>query len=141
MSSNSPSQRENQVFLLLTLAIGALTGLAVVAFILLTERLGMRLYPVGSAAWRRVLIPVGGSLGVGYLLFRYFPNATRKRRAADKSRTVRPRRCDYATHCNRKILLHVNYTRERASRSGAKDLRFKLVVALRQCWAAPWITT
>ena len=68
-------QRENQVFLLLTLAIGALTGLAVVAFILLTERLGMRLYPVGSAAWRRVLIPVGGSLGIGYLLFRYFPDA------------------------------------------------------------------
>ena len=75
MSPNSPSQRENQVFLLLTLAIGALTGLAVVAFILLTERLGMRLYPVGSAAWRRVLIPVVGSLGIGYLLFRYFPNA------------------------------------------------------------------
>ena len=68
-------QRENQVFLLLTFAIGALTGLAVVAFILLTERLGMRLYPVGSAAWRRVLIPVGGSLGIGYLLFRYFPDA------------------------------------------------------------------
>jgi CIC family chloride channel protein len=55
--------------------IGALTGLAVVAFILLTERLGMRLYPVGSAAWRRVLIPVVGSLGMGYLLFRYFPDA------------------------------------------------------------------
>ena len=45
-----PQQRENQVFLLLTLAIGALTGLAVVAFIMLTERLGMRLYPVGSHA-------------------------------------------------------------------------------------------
>jgi len=55
--------------------IGALTGLAVVAFILLTERLGMRLYPVGSAAWRRLLIPVAGSLGMGYLLFRYFPDA------------------------------------------------------------------
>ncbi len=67
--------REDQVFLLLTLAIGALTGLAVVAFILLTEQLGMRLYPVGSAAWRRVLIPVAGSLGVGYLLSRYFPYA------------------------------------------------------------------
>jgi len=52
-----------------------LTGLAVVAFILLTERLGMRLYPVGGAAWRRVLTPVAGSLGVGYLLFRYFPDA------------------------------------------------------------------
>lgn len=75
MLSNKSSQRENEIFLLLTLAIGALTGLAVVAFILLTERLGMRLYPVGSAAWRRVLIPVGGSLGIGYLLFRYFPYA------------------------------------------------------------------
>jgi CIC family chloride channel protein len=68
-------KRENQVFLVLALVIGALTGLAVVAFILLTERLGMRLYPVGSSAWRRVLIPVLGSLGMGYLLFRYFPNA------------------------------------------------------------------
>src|SRR5258708_33775975 len=35
----------------------------------------MRLYPMGSAAWRRVLIPVAGSLAMGYLLFRYFPDA------------------------------------------------------------------
>jgi CIC family chloride channel protein len=68
-------QREEQIFLLLSLLIGALTGLAVVAFIVVTERLGMRLYPVGSAAWRRVLIPVAGSLAMGVLLYRYFPNA------------------------------------------------------------------
>ena len=68
-------EREEQVFLLLSLLIGALTGMAVVAFIVLTERLGMRLYPVGSAAWRRVLIPIAGSLAMGFLLFRYFPNA------------------------------------------------------------------
>jgi CIC family chloride channel protein len=68
-------QPEDQVFLLLALVIGALTGLAVVAFILLTERLGMRLYPVGGAPWRRVMFPVVGSLGIGYLLFRYFPDA------------------------------------------------------------------
>lgn len=68
-------QREDQVFLALTLVIGALVGLAVVAFIVLTERLGMRLYPVGSAAWRRILIPVAGSLAMGYLLYRYFPHA------------------------------------------------------------------
>jgi CIC family chloride channel protein len=68
-------EREDQVFLVLALVIGALTGLAVVAFILLTERLGMRLYPVGSSAWRRVLIPVLGSMGMGYLLCRYFPYA------------------------------------------------------------------
>ncbi len=68
-------QRESQVFLVLALVIGALTGLAVVAFIVLTERLGMRLYPVGGAPWRRVLFPVVGSLGIGYLLYRYFPDA------------------------------------------------------------------
>jgi CIC family chloride channel protein len=69
------SAREDQVFLILTLVIGALVGLAVVAFILVTERFGARLYPVGGAAWRRVLIPILGSLGMGYLLFRFFPNA------------------------------------------------------------------
>src|ERR1700690_1163009 len=68
-------EHEDQVFLVLSLVIGALTGLAVVAFILLTERMGMRLYPVGGARWRRVLFPVVGSLGIGYLLYRYFPNA------------------------------------------------------------------
>ena len=68
-------QREDQVFLVLALVIGALTGLAVVAFILLTERMGMRLYPPGSAAWRRVSFPIAGSLIIGYLLYRYFPNA------------------------------------------------------------------
>ncbi|MGA2509521.1 MAG: chloride channel protein [Candidatus Acidiferrales bacterium] len=69
------AQREQQVMLILSIVIGALTGLSVVAFILLTERLGMRLYPIGSAAWRRVFIPVAGSLGMGYLLYRYFPDA------------------------------------------------------------------
>src|SRR5882672_3802076 len=68
-------QREDQVFLVLTLLIGALVGLAVVAFIVLTERLGMKLYPVGGAAWHRVLVPVAGSLLMGYLLYRYFPDA------------------------------------------------------------------
>jgi CIC family chloride channel protein len=61
--------------MVLALVIGAFTGLTVVAFILLTERMGMRLYPVGGAPWRRLLFPVAGSLGVGYLLYRYFPNA------------------------------------------------------------------
>ena len=61
-------QHEDQVFLLLSLLIGALTGLTVVAFIVLTERLGMRLYPPSGAAWRRVLVPVAGSLAMGFLL-------------------------------------------------------------------------
>jgi CIC family chloride channel protein len=69
------NNREEQVFLALTLLIGALVGLVVVAFILLTERFGAKLYPVGGAPWRRLLVPVAGSLGMGYLLYRYFPDA------------------------------------------------------------------
>ncbi|MBO0911880.1 MAG: chloride channel protein [Acidobacteria bacterium] len=68
-------QREEQVFLALAFVIGALTGLTVVAFIVLTEHLGMRLYPPGSAAWRRVSFPFAGSLLIGYLLYHYFPYA------------------------------------------------------------------
>ncbi len=67
--------RESHVFLILSMVIGAVTGLAVVAFIVLTERLGMRLYPVQGAPWRRLLFPVAGSLAIGYLLYRFFPNA------------------------------------------------------------------
>src|SRR5215472_5765375 len=67
--------REEQVFLALTLVIGALVGLAVVAFIWLTERFGTKLYPPGGIGLRRLLVPVVGSLGMGYLLYRYFPDA------------------------------------------------------------------
>jgi CIC family chloride channel protein len=67
--------REEQVFLVLTLFIGALVGTVVVAFILLTERSGARLYPAGGAAWRRLLVPIAGSALMGYLLCRFFPDA------------------------------------------------------------------
>src|SRR5437899_2045994 len=68
-------EREEQVFLLLTLVIGALVGMIVVAFILLTERFGARLYPAGGSPWRRLLVPVAGSAIMGYLLYRFFPDA------------------------------------------------------------------
>src|SRR5437899_1087449 len=68
-------EREEQVFLLLTLVIGALVGMIVVAFILLTERFGARLYPAGGSPWRRLLVPVAGSAIIGYLLYRFFPEA------------------------------------------------------------------
>src|SRR5258708_394521 len=69
------NDREEQVFLLLTLLIGALVGLIVVAFIEITGRFGARLYPPDAAAWRRFLVPVAGSLVMGYLLYKYFPDA------------------------------------------------------------------
>ncbi len=65
----------DQLLLVLSLVIGALVGLVVVAFILLTGRLAARMYPAGGSGWRRVLVPVLGSLSTGYLLWRYFPFA------------------------------------------------------------------
>ena len=58
-------KREDQIFLLLTLLIGALVGLVVVAFSVLTEHAGLRIYPVGVARWRRLLVPLVGSLTMG----------------------------------------------------------------------------
>jgi chloride channel protein, CIC family len=68
-------QREEQVFLLLTLLIGALVGLTVVAFIVLTERFGARIDATVAAAWRRLVVPIVGSLSMGFLLYKYFPDA------------------------------------------------------------------
>src|ERR1700758_1193946 len=68
-------QSDNQMELILSLVIGALVGLVIVAFILLTGRLAARMYPAGGSGWRRILVPTLGSLGTGYLLFRYFPFA------------------------------------------------------------------
>src|SRR5258706_9241981 len=68
-------QSEDQLSLVLSLIIGALVGLVVVAFILLTGRLAARMYPAGGAGWRRILVPTLGSLTTGYLLWRYFPFA------------------------------------------------------------------
>jgi CIC family chloride channel protein len=67
--------REDQLTILLSLVIGILVGLTVVAFILLTGRLAARMYPPESAVWRRFLVPIAGTLFSGFLLFRYFPNA------------------------------------------------------------------
>ena len=66
---------ENQQSLALSLLVGALVGLVVVAFILLTGRLAARMYPTGGSGWRRILVPTLGSLVTGYLLWRFFPLA------------------------------------------------------------------
>ena len=68
-------EHEDHVLLFLTLLIGAVVGLVVVAFIVVTENLGARMYPAGGAPWRRLVIPVAGALITGLLLNRYFPNA------------------------------------------------------------------
>src|SRR5229473_414876 len=68
-------RKENHLTLILSLLIGALVGLVIVAFILLTGRLAARMYPAGGSGWRRVFVPALGSLVTGFLLFRYFPLA------------------------------------------------------------------
>jgi chloride channel protein, CIC family len=68
-------QNEDHLSLVLSLVIGALVGLVVVAFILLTGRLATHMYPPGGSGWRRILVPVLGSLSTGFLLWRYFPFA------------------------------------------------------------------
>ena len=68
-------KKEDRLALALSLVIGALVGLVVVAFILLTGRLTAQVYPAGAAGWRRLVTPIVGSLIAGYLLFRYFPLA------------------------------------------------------------------
>jgi len=67
--------REDQLSVVLSIVIGVIVGLTVVAFILLTGRLATRMYPPGGAAWRRLLVPVAGTLVSGFLLFRFFPDA------------------------------------------------------------------
>ncbi len=74
-AAQASRNRDNQILIVLSLVIGLLVGLTVVAFILLTGRIADRMYPPQSAAWRRVLIPTAGALVSGWLLFKYFPNA------------------------------------------------------------------
>src|SRR5688572_25693406 len=66
---------EEQVYLVLALLIGALVGLVVVAFILISEHIGSSMFPPGGASWRRLVIPVSGALITGLLLVRFFPAA------------------------------------------------------------------
>ena len=69
------SDRGDRTLIVLSILIGVVVGLTTVAFMLLTGRLAARMYPPESAAWRRLVVPVLGSLVSGLLLFRYFPNA------------------------------------------------------------------
>src|SRR3954463_5945750 len=68
-------RKEDRLSLVLSLFIGALVGLVVVAFILLTGRLAAHMYPAGGSGWRRILVPTLGALGSGVLLVRFFPDA------------------------------------------------------------------
>jgi chloride channel protein, CIC family len=74
-AAESGRDRERRTGIILSFVVGALVGLVVVAFILLTGRLAARMYPAGSPPWRRVVTPFLGALVSGSLLYRYFPDA------------------------------------------------------------------
>ena len=96
----------DQLLLVLSLVIGALVGLAVVAFILLTGRLAARMYPAGGSGWRRILVPVFGSLsdrvsacGATFL------SARVQRDSANQVRAVCQRRPHSVSHRGGEIFL------------------------------------
>ncbi|MBI5441227.1 MAG: chloride channel protein, partial [Deltaproteobacteria bacterium] len=68
-------RHEDKILLVLTLLIGAVVGLVIVAFIVVTERLGAIFLPEHGAPWRRLALPIAGALASGVLLARYFPGA------------------------------------------------------------------
>lgn len=68
-------RNENEVFLVLTLLIGATVGLVIVAFIVVTDNLEAALYHEDGPRWRLLVTPVLATLGVGVLLYRFFPDA------------------------------------------------------------------
>jgi CIC family chloride channel protein len=68
-------RQEDRLALALSLVIGALVGLVVVAFVLLTGRLAAHMYPAGAGGWRRIVVPTLGALVSGILLYRFFPDA------------------------------------------------------------------
>src|SRR5271155_1428518 len=104
-------RREEQVFLVLTLLIGALVGLTVVAFIVLTEHAGARIYPAGGVA--PPSRPVGRLAGDGLSALQIFSRRSRQRRAANESGAVRTRRLYFAGHRVREVFLHLGDAGER----------------------------
>jgi len=83
--------REEQVFLILTLVIGALVGLVVVAFILLTERFRCETVSGGSGMAAHLCSHRRG-IGNGLTIVPVFSGCVGKRSAANVSSSVRARR-------------------------------------------------
>jgi chloride channel protein, CIC family len=67
------SAHEEKILLVLALVVSAIVGLVVVAFVVLTERMGKILLTAGP--WQRLLSPFLGALVGGWLLYYFFPDA------------------------------------------------------------------
>jgi hypothetical protein len=98
-------QAKTGLTLVLSVVIGALVSLVVVAFILLTGRLAARMYPAGGSGWRRILVPTLGSLSTGYLTVALFPVCARQRNPANEVRALHQRRANPFPNRVWKVLL------------------------------------
>ena len=67
--------RENQIFLILAVLIGILSGLAAVLFTLSIKAMTYWLFGISPTALRFILVPTLMSFAAGFLLKRYFPEA------------------------------------------------------------------
>ncbi len=67
--------RENQIFLILAILIGILSGLAAVLFTLAIKGATYLLFGVSPSAVRYILVPTLVSFVAGFLLKRFFPEA------------------------------------------------------------------
>jgi len=67
--------RENQIFLILAVLIGILSGLAAVLFTLAIKRTTYELFGIAPSAARYILVPTLVSFVAGFLLKNYFPEA------------------------------------------------------------------
>ena len=67
--------RENQIFLILAILIGILSGLAAVLFTLAIKGTTYLLFGVSPSAVRYILVPTLVSFVAGFLLKRFFPEA------------------------------------------------------------------
>jgi CIC family chloride channel protein len=66
--------RENQLFLILTIVIGVLAGLAAVLFTVAIDQTSHRLFGLAPSRLRLFAIPPLMSIGTGFLLARVFPD-------------------------------------------------------------------
>jgi len=66
--------REHQIFLILTIVIGVVAGLAAVLFSLAIEQTSRRLFGLAPSPWRLLAVPPLTSILTGWMLMRLFPD-------------------------------------------------------------------
>jgi CIC family chloride channel protein len=66
--------RENQLFLVLSIAVGVIAGLSAVLFSLAIDLTSRGLFGLAPSQWRLFVVPPAVSLVTGILLYRFFPD-------------------------------------------------------------------